>query len=75
MIQRLGDGQCICSEHWSKEFTGPEPVTGWEAGKCDWCSRAKAAATLGRKGGMSKSEAKVKASRENGKKGGRPKRD
>ena len=32
-----------------------------------------AAATLGRKGGLSKSPAKQKASRENGKKGGRPK--
>lgn len=29
-------------------------------------------AELGKKGGSSKSEAKVKASRENGKKGGRP---
>lgn len=33
-----------------------------------------AAATLGRKGGSAKTEAKQAASRENGKKGGRPKR-
>ncbi len=31
-----------------------------------------AAATLGRKGGLAKSEAKTRAVRENGKKGGRP---
>jgi hypothetical protein len=34
----------------------------------------KAAATLGRKGGSAKSDAKAKASRENGKLGGRPKK-
>ena len=34
----------------------------------------KAAAVLGRKGGKSKSEKKQKAVRENGKKGGRPKK-
>lgn len=34
-----------------------------------------AAATLGRKGGLSTSEAKQAASRENGKRGGRPKKD
>jgi hypothetical protein len=34
----------------------------------------KAAAALGRKGGQSRSDAKVKAVRENGKKGGRPKK-
>lgn len=33
-----------------------------------------AASALGRRGGQSKSEAKIKASRENGKKGGRPKK-
>lgn len=33
-----------------------------------------AAAALGRKGGSAKTEAKQKASRENGKKGGRPKK-
>lgn len=33
----------------------------------------KAASALGRKGGASKSEAKVQAARDNGKKGGRPK--
>lgn len=33
-----------------------------------------AAATLGRKGGKAKSEAKTKAARENGKKGGRPRK-
>lgn len=33
-----------------------------------------AAASLGRKGGQSKSEAKKKAVRENGRKGGRPKK-
>jgi hypothetical protein len=33
---------------------------------------SEAAATLGRKGGQSKSDAKIAASRENGKKGGRP---
>lgn len=32
-----------------------------------------AAVALGKLGGLSKSEAKAKASRENGKKGGRPK--
>lgn len=32
-----------------------------------------AASTLGRKGGSAKSEAKTQASRDNGKKGGRPK--
>jgi hypothetical protein len=32
-----------------------------------------AASALGRRGGQSKSEAKIKAARENGKKGGRPK--
>jgi len=35
-------------------------------------STSQAAAALGRKGGSVKSEAKAKASRENGKKGGRP---
>jgi hypothetical protein len=35
----------------------------------------KAAALIGRKGGLSRSEAKVKAVRENGKKGGRPRKD
>jgi hypothetical protein len=34
----------------------------------------KAAALIGRKGGRSRSEAKVKAVRENGKKGGRPRK-
>jgi hypothetical protein len=34
---------------------------------------SKAAAILGRKGGLSRSEAKVKAARENAKKAGRPK--
>jgi hypothetical protein len=34
-----------------------------------------AAAALGKKGGMSKSDAKAAASRENGKKGGRPKKN
>ena len=38
-----------------------------------WLS--KIAAELGRKGGISKSEAKKKASAENGKKGGRPKKE
>jgi hypothetical protein len=33
----------------------------------------KAAIILGRKGGMSRSEAKANAARQNGKKGGRPK--
>jgi len=36
---------------------------------------SKAAAALGKKGGESKSEAKAAAARENGKKGGRPKKD
>ncbi len=35
----------------------------------------KAAQQLGRLGGLVKSEAKTKASRENGKKGGRPKKE
>jgi hypothetical protein len=34
----------------------------------------KAAALIGRKGGQAKTEAKVKAARENGKKGGRPRK-
>jgi hypothetical protein len=33
---------------------------------------SKAAAILGRKGGLSRSEAKIKAAKENGKKGGAP---
>ena len=37
-------------------------------------STSQAAAALGRKGGTGKSEAKPKASRENGKKGGRPRK-
>lgn len=69
MVQKLGDGQCICSEHWQKEFEAKEPVTGWIAGECDWCKRSEAAAALGR----SRSPKKATASRENGKKGGRPK--
>lgn len=34
----------------------------------------KAASLLGKKGGQSKSKAKISAARENGKKGGRPKK-
>ena len=54
-------------------------------GDCDTCSLVNygrdcrnvslAAATLGRKGGSSKTEAKKTASRENGKLGGRPKKN
>ena len=37
-------------------------------------AESRAAAMLGRKGGLSKSESKVQAARDNGKKGGRPKK-
>ena len=37
-------------------------------------SLSKAAAEMGKKGGSSKSEAKTRASRKNGQKGGRPKK-
>ncbi len=69
MVQRLGDGQRICSTHWQKAFPDtPKPVYEWQSGECDWCARSEAAAALGR----IKSERKAAASRENGKKGGRP---
>ena len=44
------------------------------AGKIIDDSLTKAAAALGRKGGQAKSERKTAAVRENGKKGGRPKK-
>jgi hypothetical protein len=74
MVQKLGDGQNICSKHWRKEFEGPEPTYGWVSGECDWCKRSEAAAALGKKGGSAKTEKKAAASRENGKKGGRPRK-
>jgi len=63
MVQRLGDGQLICSKHWAKEFDKPEPETGWIAGECDFCLRSKAAAMLGQKGGRVKSKAKSEAAK------------
>jgi len=74
IVQRLSDGQVICSTCWAKEFDKPEPVTGWVAGECDFCKRREAAALLGRKGGKARAgrPAAVAASRENGKKGGAP---
>jgi hypothetical protein len=69
MIQKLGDGQNICSDCWGREFDTPEPTHGWQAGECDFCARREAARALGR----AKSERKAAAARENGKKGGRPK--
>lgn len=45
---------------------------------CEKChlemSRAEAAAVIGSQGGKAKTEAKINASKENGKKGGRPKK-
>jgi hypothetical protein len=70
MVQKLGDGQNICSKHWRKEFEGPEPTYGWVAGECTWCQRSEAGAALGR----SRSKKKAASSRENGKRGGRPKK-
>ena len=68
MVHRLGDGRLICSKHWAKVCATIEPRYGLEGGECNWCARSEAAATLGR----IKSERKAAASRENGKKGGRP---
>jgi len=42
MVQKLGDGQNICSHCWDREFDTPEPTTGWIAGKCDFCKEAPA---------------------------------
>lgn len=77
IAQRLGDGQLICSACWAKEFERPEPEAGWIAGDCDFCKRREAAALLGRKGGKARAgkPAAVAASRENGKKGGRPRKE
>lgn len=73
MVHPLGDGQRICEEHWPREFPDTAaPTYGWEPGDCDWCRRSEAAQALGRRGGSSTSEAKRRAVRENGKKGGRP---
>lgn len=47
----------------------PEP---WTTGM--YVLRSSAAAELGRLGGLSKSDAKARAARENGKRGGRPKK-
>ncbi len=38
MVQRLGDGQCICDKCWAVEYTDrPEPENNWELGSCDFC--------------------------------------
>ena len=41
MVQRLGDGQLICSACWAEQFEKPEPETGWIAGECDFCESKK----------------------------------
>jgi len=56
---KLWDNEEGDSEHWSAILL----------------NTVNTAAALGRKGGQSKSEAKKAASRENGKKGGRPKKE
>ena len=52
------------------KLSGWKKGSGWEYTN----DISAAAAALGRKGGKSKSEAKAKAARENGKKGGRPRK-
>lgn len=37
MVQKLGDGQHICSACWSAQFDKPEPENNWVAGECDFC--------------------------------------
>ena len=71
MVQRLGDGQLICSDCWSKEFDKPEPINGWVSGECDFCRRRNAASILG----SIRTPKKSASSRENGKKGGRPRKE
>jgi len=40
MVQRLGDGQCVCEKHWASEYPdNPEPVNNWTLGVCDYCER------------------------------------
>jgi hypothetical protein len=38
MVQRLGDGELICSACWARFYPGmKEPTMGWEAGECTFC--------------------------------------
>lgn len=38
LVHNLGDGQCICEEHWPKAFPNTDiPTYGWEPGECNWC--------------------------------------
>lgn len=41
MVQKLGDGQHICSDCWSKAFSKPEPENNWISGECDFCKNDK----------------------------------
>lgn len=63
------DIDCPCQSEHCCAFT-----EGCEGGEhCDDHYKNHNAVALGKLGGQSKSEAKIKSSRENGKKGGRPK--
>jgi hypothetical protein len=57
------------SKYWAKECT-----CGFTAALEESQSKSNPAAALGRKGGQAKSDAKTAAVRENGKKGGRPRK-
>jgi hypothetical protein len=66
-VEVWGDGYALHWEELDADFTVPGLVAG-RFGTKRWMSE------LGRRGGSAKSEAKARASRENGKKGGRPRK-
>jgi hypothetical protein len=71
--EKWGTVYKIHTIRYGTEYSDGEYLTKKEANEA--LAVHKAASALGRKGGLAKSERKTATARENGKKGGRPKKD
>lgn len=76
------DGKLIMATAWSKRddvtwsgLWADSPLNAWTTVRLIEAQPEGSAAALGRKGGKARSERKVAASRTNGKKGGRPRKE